>query len=67
MADNDDVTCQLTRGDCKQILQYIRWLEGKAEVGGYDVGKEYLKTEIQVEKIIQGIYKSLVNPVTEPF
>ena len=54
MADNDDVTCQLTRGDCKQILQYIRWLEGKAEV---NVGKEYLKTEIQVEKIIQGIYK----------
>ena len=57
MADKDDVTCQLTRGDCRQILQYIRWLEGRAEDGGHDVGKEYLKAEKQMEKVIQGIYK----------
>ena len=57
MADNDDMTCQLTRGDCKQILQYVRWLEGKAGAGGYDVGKEYLKVEKSVDKIIDGIYK----------
>ena len=57
MADNNDVTCQLTRGDCKQVLQYIRWLEGKAENGGYDVGKEYPKAEKAVDKIIDGIYK----------
>jgi hypothetical protein len=25
--------------------------------GGYDVGKEYLKAEKQMEKIMQGIYK----------
>jgi hypothetical protein len=54
MADNDDITCQFTRGDCKQLLQYIRWLEGRA---GGNVGKEYLKAEKQTEKIIQGIYK----------
>ena len=57
MVDNDDIVCQLTRDDCRQILQYIRWLEGKAEIGGYDVGKEYLKAEKQVEKVVQGIYK----------
>lgn len=57
MADNDDITCQFTRGDCKQLLQYVRWLEGRAGDGGYDVGKEYLKAEKQMEMVIQGIYK----------
>jgi hypothetical protein len=57
MADNDDVTCQLTRGDCKQLLQYVRWLEGRVGDRGHDVGKEYLKAEKQMEKVIQGIYK----------
>jgi len=57
MADKDDITCQLTRCDCKQLLQYIRRLEGRAADGGYDVGKEYLKAEKQMEKVIQGIYK----------
>lgn len=57
MVDKDDITCQLTRCDCKQLLQYIRRLEGRAADGGYDVGKEYLKAEKQMEKVIQGIYK----------
>lgn len=57
MADMDDVTCQLTRDDCKKIIQYIRWLEGKAENGGCDIGKEYQKAEKVIDKIMDGIYK----------
>lgn len=57
MADNDDVTCQLTRDDCIKISKYMKWLEEKAEAGGYDIGGEYLKVEKSVDKVLDGIYK----------
>lgn len=57
MVDMDDITCQLTREDCKKALQYIKWLEEKVENGGNDIGKEYQKAEKAIEKIIDGLYK----------
>ncbi len=57
MADNDDITCQLTRDDCIKISKYLKLLEEKAGAGGYDIGGEKLKVKKPIEKILDGIYK----------
>lgn len=58
MADNDDITCQLTRDDCIRIHRYIVWLEEKARVSEEDNGVMMgAKAKNSIDKIIDGIYE----------
>lgn len=58
MADNDDVTCQLTRDDCIRIHKYINFLENKVGVEkDNDAIMIGLKAKNSIDKIVDGIYR----------
>lgn len=57
MVNDEEIVVQLTREDCEKIIQYVQWLEEKADNHGYDIGEEYSKTEESIQKIIDGKFK----------